>query len=105
MFNFSLNKVKTLISHLNKIAETPPITPKKKGIIKKGKRWFPNPKGKLCPDVWPFSSQRHKEKINGKVQKLQHITPKPLDMIERIIKEMFFFLFYKVEKFYLRHQD
>lgn len=58
----------------------------KKGIIKNGKRWYPNPKGRLCGEVWHFSSQRHKEKINGKVQKLPHLTPKPLDLIDRIIK-------------------
>ena len=58
----------------------------KKRDYKNGKRWFPNPKGKLCPDVWHFSSQRHKEKINGKTVKLPHITSKPIDMIERIIK-------------------
>lgn len=57
-----------------------------KGIIKNGKRWFPNPNGKLCGEVWHFSSQRHKEKINGKTQKLKHITPKPHDLIERIIR-------------------
>jgi len=57
----------------------------KKGIIKKGKRWFPNPKGKLCVEVWHFSSERHKNKMNGKTQKMPHLTPKPLDMIERII--------------------
>ena len=58
----------------------------KKGILKNGKRWFPNPNGKLCGDVWHFSSERHKNKINGKVQKMSHITPKPLDLIERIIR-------------------
>ncbi len=58
----------------------------KKGILKNGKRWFPNPNGRLCGEVWHFSSQRHKEKINGKTQKLSHLTPKPLDLIERIIK-------------------
>jgi site-specific DNA-methyltransferase (adenine-specific) len=58
----------------------------KKGIIKNGKRWFPNPNGRLCSEVWDFSSERHKNKINGKVQKMQHLTPKPKDMIERIIK-------------------
>lgn len=58
----------------------------KKGILKNGKRWFPNPNGKLCTEVWHFSSQRHKEKINGKTQKLLHLTPKPHDMIARIIK-------------------
>jgi len=59
---------------------------KKKGIIKNGKRWFPNPNGKLCGEVWHFSSARHKNKINGKTPKLPHVTPKPLDMIERIVK-------------------
>lgn len=57
-----------------------------KGILKNGKRWFPNPDGRLCGEVWHFSSQRHKQKINGKVQKLEHITPKPHDLLERIIK-------------------
>ncbi len=57
----------------------------KKGILKNGKRWFPNPKGKLCSEVWHISSERHKNKINGKTPKLSHLTPKPLDMIERII--------------------
>ena len=58
----------------------------KKGILKNGKRWFPNPNGRLCSEVWHFSSERHKNKVNGKVQKMQHLTPKPKDMIERIIK-------------------
>lgn len=57
----------------------------KKGILKNGKRWFPNEIGKLCPDVWEITSQRHKEKINGKVKKLMHPTPKPLELINRII--------------------
>ena len=59
---------------------------KQKGILKNGKRWFPNKNGKLCGEVWHFSSQRHKAKVNGKVVKLLHITPKPHDLIERIIK-------------------
>jgi site-specific DNA-methyltransferase (adenine-specific) len=58
----------------------------KKGIIKNGKRWFPNPNGRFCGEVWHISSERHKNKINGKIIKLGHETPKPLDMIERIIK-------------------
>ena len=58
---------------------------KKKGIIKNGKRWFPNPKGKLCSEVWHISSARHKNKVNGKLQKMNHITPKPMDLIERIV--------------------
>jgi site-specific DNA-methyltransferase (adenine-specific) len=57
-----------------------------KGILKNGKRWFPNPDGRLCGEVWHITSERHKNKVNGKVQKLGHATPKPLDMIERIIK-------------------
>lgn len=58
---------------------------KKKGILKNGKRWFPNEKGKLCGDVWRISSERHKTKINGKILKTLHVTPKPLDMIERMV--------------------
>lgn len=58
----------------------------KKGILKNGKRWFPNPKGKLCNDVWEITSQRHREKVNGKVQKLVHPTTKPYEMIARMIK-------------------
>ena len=58
----------------------------KKGILKNGKRWFPNPDGRFCGEVWHFTSERHKTKVNGKVQKLEHVTPKPLDLIERIIK-------------------
>ena len=57
-----------------------------KGILKNGKRWFPNPKGKLCTDVWHIVSERHKQKIKGKTPKLPHLTPKPLELIERIIK-------------------
>jgi len=59
---------------------------KEKGILKDGKRWFPNPKGRLCGEVWHITSERHKRKVNGKVQKMEHITPKPLELIERIIK-------------------
>jgi site-specific DNA-methyltransferase (adenine-specific) len=58
----------------------------KKGILKNGKRWFPNENGKLCNDVWEITSQRHKEKVNGKVQTLAHPTIKPYEMIERIVK-------------------
>ena len=59
---------------------------KKKGIIKNGKRWYPNPKGRLCGEVWHITSERHKNKVNGKVQKMGHATPKPLELVERIIK-------------------
>lgn len=57
----------------------------KKGILKNGKRWFPNEKGKLCTDVWEESSYRHKNKKNGKTQKFIHPTPKPLEIIKRMI--------------------
>lgn len=56
-----------------------------KGILKNGRRWFPNPNGKLCGDVWTFTSERLKNKVNGKTPKLGHATPKPLNMIERIV--------------------
>ena len=59
---------------------------KSKGILKNGKRWYPNKNGKLCPDVWEITSQRHVEKKNGKITKQIHPTPKPEIMIERIIK-------------------
>lgn len=58
----------------------------KKGILKNGKRWYPNINGKLCPDVWEISSERHKRKLNGKIIKLNHPTPKPRVMIERMIQ-------------------
>lgn len=58
----------------------------KKGILKNGKRWFPNPNGRLCNDVWEITSQRHKTKVNGKTQTLAHPTVKPYEMIERMIK-------------------
>jgi len=57
-----------------------------KGILKDGKRWFPNPNGRLCGEVWHITSERHKNKVNGKTSKMSHITPKPTELIERIIK-------------------
>jgi site-specific DNA-methyltransferase (adenine-specific) len=57
-----------------------------KGILKNGKRWFPNHNGRLCGEVWHITSERHKNKVNGKVQKMEHTTPKPLDLMERIVK-------------------
>lgn len=57
----------------------------KKGILKNGKRWFPNPNGGLCSDVWEITSERHKNKVNGKTTKMGHATPKPMEMIDRII--------------------
>lgn len=59
---------------------------KSKGILKNGKRWFPNPIGKLCGEVWHITSERHKVKVNGKIQKMGHATPKPRELVERIIR-------------------
>ena len=59
---------------------------KTKGLLKNGKRWYPNPNGKLCGEVWHITSERHKNKVDGKVVKMGHLTPKPLEMIERIVK-------------------
>jgi DNA modification methylase len=57
-----------------------------RGILKDGKRWYPNPGGKMCTDVWHISSERHKNKVEGRLQKSAHPTPKPLELIERIIR-------------------
>lgn len=57
----------------------------KKGILKNGRRWFPNPNGKLCGDVWAIPSQRHKEKDKGRVKPSRHPTIKPRQMIERMV--------------------
>ncbi len=59
---------------------------KKNGILKDGKRWFPNENGKMCSDVWEFSSDRHVNKKLGKIKKHIHPTVKPEALIERIIK-------------------
>ncbi|MDY4787781.1 MAG: site-specific DNA-methyltransferase [Bacilli bacterium] len=58
---------------------------RKKGILKNGKRWFPNSKGKLCADVWNYTSVRLTNKENGKTVKQKHPTPKPEALIERMI--------------------
>lgn len=39
----------------------------------------------MCTDVWNFTSVRHKLKVNGKIVKTAHPTPKPEEMIERMI--------------------
>lgn len=56
-----------------------------KGILKNGKRWYPNQNGKLCTDIWEFPSVRLSNKVNGKTVKTLHPTPKPEALIERII--------------------
>ncbi len=80
-YTFNFESIRIPYDSDNRIAHA-----KVKGILKRGKRWFPNPKGKLCGELWHFSSERHKNKINGKTPKMPHLTPKPLDMIERIVK-------------------
>ena len=81
--NYTFNAESVRIPYMSteriKAAET-------KGLLKNGKRWFPNPNGRLCGDVWEFVSERHTCKVNGKTQKTFHPTPKPEKMIERIIK-------------------
>ena len=57
-----------------------------KGILKNGKRWYPNSNGKYCGEVWHIASERHQRKINGKTTALEHPTVKPLELIKRIIK-------------------
>lgn len=79
-YTFNADEIRIPYESTDRIAHA-----QKKGILKNGKRWFPNEKGKLCGDVWRISSERHKTKVKGKVQKLLHVTPKPLDMIERMI--------------------
>lgn len=56
-----------------------------KGILKNGKRWYPNPNGKLCTDVWEFPSVRLTNKRDGRTVKQKHPTPKPEGMIERML--------------------
>lgn len=58
----------------------------KKGILKKGKRWFPNPDGKLRTNVWEEKSHRQTNKLFGKTQKFPHPTMKPIEQIEVMIK-------------------
>ena len=78
---FNYNNIRLPYESVDRIAHA-----KEKGILKGGKRWFPNPKGRLCGEVWHIVSERHKNKINGKTSKMSHITPKPKELIERIIK-------------------
>lgn len=79
-YTFNVDEIRVPYESVDRIAHA-----QKKGILKAGKRWFPNSKGKLCGDVWHFSSERHKNKVNGKTPVMPHVTPKPLDMIRRII--------------------
>jgi DNA modification methylase len=58
---------------------------KKTGILKNGKRWYPNEAGRLCPDVWLIPSERHSNKEKGRTQSSEHPTVKPITLMERIV--------------------
>lgn len=77
---FNADKVRVPYESTERIAAA-----KTKGILKNGKRWFPNEGGRLCPDVWQITSERHSNKKNGKVQTAVHPTVKPIALMERII--------------------
>lgn len=78
---FNYNDVRVPYESIERIEHA-----KKKGILKNGRRWFPDPNGRLCGEVWHITSARHNNKVNGKVQAMAHVTPKPLELVERIIK-------------------
>jgi len=78
---FNYNDIRLPYESTERIAHA-----KVKGILKDGKRWFPNSKGRLCGEVWHIASERHQNKVNGKTPKMPHITPKPMELIERIVK-------------------
>jgi site-specific DNA-methyltransferase (adenine-specific) len=79
-YSFNYNEIR-----IPYISKDRMITASTKGILKNGKRWFPNPNGKMCTDVWEIASERHRNKINGKIVKHFHPTPKPTELIKRII--------------------
>ena len=70
---FNYNDIRTPYESTDRIQHAT-----EKGILKNGKRWFPNPNGRFCSEVWHITSERHKRKVNGKTQKMEHLTPKPL---------------------------
>lgn len=78
---FNYNDIRLPYESIDRIVHA-----KIKGILKDGKRWFPNSGGRLCGEVWHITSERHKNKINGKTPKMPHITPKPMELVERIVR-------------------
>lgn len=80
-YTFNFNEIRLPYESTTRIAHA-----KKKGILKGGKRWFPNPNGRLCGEVWHIVSERHKNKVDGKTPTMPHITPKPVELVERIIR-------------------
>lgn len=79
-YTFNADEIRVPYESVDRI-----VAAQKKGILKNGKRWFPNPNGRLCSEVWHVVSERHKNKVDGKTQKLGHLTPKPIEMIDRMI--------------------
>lgn len=79
-YTFNFNAIREPYASTERIAVA-----SKNGILKNGKRWFPNPNGKLCSDVWTFTSVRLLNKQRGKTVKQDHPTPKPELMIERMV--------------------
>lgn len=55
----------------------------KNRIIKNGKVWTPNPKGRIAGDVWEFPTLAGKRFANEKVE---HPTQKPLSLTDRIVQ-------------------
>ncbi|GAA9203301.1 hypothetical protein HpHA199_02120 [Helicobacter pylori] len=58
-YTFNADEVRTAYESTERIKHA-----QSKGILKNNKRWFPNPKGKLCLDVWEITSQRHVEHLS-----------------------------------------
>ena len=57
-----------------------------KGIIKNGKRWYPNPGASFVVMYGMLPANVIKNKVGGRVQSQPHATMKPLEIIERIIR-------------------
>lgn len=77
-------------NHTFNIQRVPYDYPRSAGKLKRagdygGERYKPHPDGKKCPDVWHYTSERVIDK-RGLMQKRAHLTPKPVALIERIIR-------------------
>jgi len=75
-------------NHTFNIERVPYDYPRPTGRLKEagnpeGGRYEINPEGKKCPDVWHYTSDRNIK--NGLLKKRDHLTPKPVALIERII--------------------
>lgn len=79
--NFNYDDIRTPY-----LSESRMLHATEKGILKNGKRWFPNPNGKLRTNVWEDTSHRQVNKKNGKIQKAEHPTIKPLEQVKMMIR-------------------